>query len=136
MSVTAKLSSKFYERLGDDIASELVDWFNAVDLTYQTQLREMNDLNWERFKATLLAESASIRGELGGEFHAGLAGLRTEMHGEFTKVREQLRDEAGGLRREIAAVHTEMTAMRADLIKWMFIFWATTALAVLSFALQ
>ena len=64
MPVTAKLSRKFYERLGDDIASELVDWFNAVDLTYQTQLKEMNDLNWERFRATLLAETASIRGKL------------------------------------------------------------------------
>jgi len=65
-----------YERFGDDIASELVDWFNAVDLTYQTQLRELNDLNWERFKATLHAEIASLRGELRGE----IADLRTEMH--------------------------------------------------------
>lgn len=45
MPVTAKLSSKFYERFGDDIADELVDWFNAVDLTYQTQLRETNELH-------------------------------------------------------------------------------------------
>jgi len=74
--VTAKLSRKFYEQLGDEIASELVDWFNAVDLTYQTQLRELNDLNWERFKATLHAEIASLRGELRGE----IADLRTEMH--------------------------------------------------------
>ena len=32
--VTAKLSRKFYERFGDDIANELVDWFNMVDATY------------------------------------------------------------------------------------------------------
>ncbi|HYN83341.1 MAG TPA: hypothetical protein VES88_17820 [Gemmatimonadaceae bacterium] len=77
--MTAKLSRKFYERLGDDIAGELVDWFNAVDATYQTQLKETNELNWERFKAHL---------------DSGLAGLRTEM-----------------------------ADMRADLIKWMFLFW-------------
>ena len=64
MTVTAKLSRKFYERLGDEVAGELVDWFNAVDLTYQTQLREMNELNWERFKATLQAEAAAIHGEM------------------------------------------------------------------------
>ena len=94
MPVTAKLSLKFYERFGDDIAGELVDWFNAVDSTYQNQLREINELNWERFKATLLAESASIRAELRGEFGAGFAQLRTEM-----------------------------AEMRAELLKWMFVYW-------------
>ena len=28
MPLTAKLSRKFYETFGDDIANELVDWFN------------------------------------------------------------------------------------------------------------
>ena len=72
MPVTAKLSRKFYERLGDDITTELVDWFNAVDETYRNQLKEMNELNWNRFNDRL---------------EAGLANLR------------------------------------ADLIKWMFVFW-------------
>lgn len=76
------------------ILPELVDWFNAVDLTYQTQLREMNDLNWERFKATLLSESASIRAELRTEFREGLAGVRVEM-----------------------------AELRAELLRWMFIYW-------------
>ena len=47
MPVTARLSGKFYERFGDEIANELVEWFNAVDSTYQTQLKEINDLNRE-----------------------------------------------------------------------------------------
>jgi len=33
MPVTAKLSRKFYETLGDEIANELVEWFNQVDAT-------------------------------------------------------------------------------------------------------
>jgi hypothetical protein len=73
--VTARLSRKFYERLGDDIAGELVDWFNAVDATYQTQLKEINELNWERFKATLQAEAAAIRGDLRSEMAAMRADL-------------------------------------------------------------
>ena len=44
MPVTAKLSRQFYERFGDEIANELVDWFNAVDTTYRAQLKEINDL--------------------------------------------------------------------------------------------
>lgn len=64
MPVTAKLSRRFYEQLGDEIANELVEWFNAVDETYRNQLREINELNWERFRA---------------ELNAGLAGLRAEL---------------------------------------------------------
>jgi len=59
MPVTAKLSRKFYDRLGDDIANELVDWFNAVDDTYRTQLRELNELNWNRFQAAMDARFAA-----------------------------------------------------------------------------
>ena len=80
MPVTAKLSRKFYERLGDDVADELVDWFNAVDATYKSELKEANELNWERFKATL---------------------------------------------------HAEISSLRADLMKWMFIYWSGTVAAII-----
>jgi hypothetical protein len=62
LPITARLSRKFYERFGDEIASEFVDWFNAVDSAYQQQLRELNDLNWERFKATMDARFSASEG--------------------------------------------------------------------------
>jgi hypothetical protein len=40
MPVTARLSKQFYDRLGEPIATELVDWFNDVDATYRADLRE------------------------------------------------------------------------------------------------
>ena len=51
MPVTAKLSRRFYEKLGDDVANELVEWFNSVDLSYRTDLRELNEVNFGRFDA-------------------------------------------------------------------------------------
>ena len=51
MPVTAKLSRAFYEKLGDDVANELVEWFNAVDATYRSDLKEVNELNFQRFAA-------------------------------------------------------------------------------------
>lgn len=68
MPVTAKLSRKFYEKLGEDIANELVDWFNAVDATYKTDLRELNELNFARFDAKLEQRLAQ-----------GLASLETKL---------------------------------------------------------
>jgi hypothetical protein len=41
-----------------------VDWFNAVDSTYQQQLRDLNDLNWERFKAELHSAIAQSEARL------------------------------------------------------------------------
>ena len=64
MPVTAKLSRRFYDQLGDEVANELVNWFNAVDETYRNQLRELNELNWERFRSELRAEGIAIRSDV------------------------------------------------------------------------
>jgi hypothetical protein len=59
MPVTAKLSRLFYERLGEQITNELVEWFNAVDLTYRTDLRDINELNYARFSEGVGARFAA-----------------------------------------------------------------------------
>ena len=64
MPVTAKLSKRFYDVLGEDVANDLVDWFNAVDLTYRNDLRELNELNFARFEAKLDQRMAELRTEL------------------------------------------------------------------------
>ncbi len=64
MPVTAKLSRKFYEKLGDDIANELVEWFNLVDATYRSDLKELNELNYARFEAKLEQRIAELRAEM------------------------------------------------------------------------
>jgi hypothetical protein len=62
--VTAKLSKAFYDRLGEQVASELVDWFNQVDATYRSDLRELNELNFARFDAKLEQRLAELRASL------------------------------------------------------------------------
>ena len=98
MPVTARLSKAFYERLGEQVANELVEWFNAVDATYRTELRELNDLNFARFDAKLEQRIAEVKAEL---------------------------------HREIGALRTELGSLRSDLMKWMFLYWAGTALTVI-----
>jgi hypothetical protein len=58
------LSKRFYDTLGEEIASELVDWFNAVDATYQADLRELNELNFARFEAELGERLAELESHL------------------------------------------------------------------------
>jgi len=75
MPVTARLSRKFYERFGDDLTNELVEWFNQVDATYRSDLRELNDLNWARFEAKLDQRIADVRADL----RAVVAQLETKL---------------------------------------------------------
>lgn len=66
MPVTARLSRGFYERFGDDLTNELVDWFNAVDATYRSDLRELNEINFARFDAKLEQRTAAIEARIDG----------------------------------------------------------------------
>lgn len=120
MPVTAKLSRKFYERFGDDIANELVDWFNMVDATYRSELRELNELNYARFDAKLEQRIAELR----AEFNSRIAELRADMHAGFAKLDAKFENRFLGMDTKLAQLETRLT-------KRMFGFWiaqaATTA---------
>jgi len=75
MPITAKLSRKFYDKLGDDVANELVEWFNTVDTSYRQEFRDLFDANFGRLEARLAQQLAEFRGEV----RVNLAELRTEM---------------------------------------------------------
>ena len=82
MPVTAKVSLKFYERLGEDVANELVDWLNQVDTAYRTELREINEHNFARFDAKLehrLAESDARWERRLGELRVELRETRADL---------------------------------------------------------
>jgi hypothetical protein len=64
MPVTAKLSKRFYEVLGEDVANELVNWFNNVDATYRAELRELNELNFARFDAKVGERLAELESRI------------------------------------------------------------------------
>jgi len=95
--VTAKLSQKFYEKLGEDITNELVNWFNAVDATYRADLRELNEVNFARFDAKMGERLAQSDAKWEGRWHQ---------------------------------LDTKLAELKSELLKWMFLFWATTGVAL------
>jgi hypothetical protein len=109
--VTAKLSKKFYEVFGEEVTSELVNWFNAVDATYRADLRELNELNFARFDAKLEQRLA--------ELDAKWLVRWTEL---ASSIRERLAHDLGTL--------------KSDLLKWMFGFWASVVVALAVLALR
>jgi len=105
MPVTAKLSRKFYEKFGDDITNELVDWFNKVDATYRSDLRELNEVNFARFDARLEQRAA--------ELDAKIEQLRAELKAALTALEARL--------------DARMSAFETRIIRWMFLFWVGQA---------
>ncbi len=105
MPVTAKLSRKFYETFGEDLTNELVDWFNSVDATYRSDLRELNELNFSRFDAKLEQRLTELDAKWGGHW--------TQLD---------------------AKLERRLAELKAELIKWMFTFWLPTALGIIGTA--
>jgi hypothetical protein len=118
--VTARLSKRFYDTLGEEIANELVDWFNQVDDTYRTGLRELNEVNFSRFDAKLEQRFA----ESDAKWERRFAESDTKWERRFAESDTKWE-------RRIAELRVEIQKTRADLVKWMFMFWAPTALGVL-----
>jgi hypothetical protein len=100
MPVTAKLSRRFYDRFGDEIANELVDWMNAVDSAYRSEIRETNELNFGRFMAS---------------------------------VDQRFAEQDARIEKRFATVDVRFAELRSDLLKWMFIYWSGTMLALAGF---
>ena len=103
MPVTARLSKRFYEVLGEDVANELVNWFNDVDAAYRTDLRDLNERAFARFDA---------------------------------KLDQRFAESDARWERRLAELRVEIQKTRAGLVKWMFLFWAPTALGVISLLLR
>ncbi len=120
MPVTARLSGKFYERFGDEIANELVEWFNAVDATYQGQLKEINDLNWARMEARFDAFDARMNA-IQARIDARIDAFEARMKGELIALE--------------ARVDVKLGRLRTELIFWMFGFWTATVIPIIGLML-
>ena len=74
MSITARLSRKLHQTLGDEAGEDLVTWMQGVD-TQRAELRELNELNFARLDARLSTSVAELRQEM----HAGFAQLEARL---------------------------------------------------------
>ncbi len=122
MPVTAKLSRKFYERFGDDLTNELVEWFNQVDATYRSDLRELNELNFARFDAKLEQRAAQIESRI----DLRTAQLEARLDQRMSQFEAALARLEGGLLARINAVEGRLGRM--NLMLWVATLGAMVAL--------
>ena len=103
---------------------------NSVDATYRADLRELNELNFARFDAKLEQRLATLEARTNQRLHELQITLeakldtkldRTVAEHAFAQVDARIDRMAGELRVQLAE-------QRADLLKWMFLFWAGTVI--------
>lgn len=129
------ISSTLRERLGDNGADDLVDLINRA--TEETK-EDVLTLVEEKFERRLAVESESLRRYINGE--------TIQLDKRITKVGadldKRITDVAADLDKRIARVdnriteetqqlRVELAQTRADLIRWMFIFWVGQVAAIL-----
>ncbi|MDP3774801.1 MAG: hypothetical protein Q8Q85_11105 [Gemmatimonadales bacterium] len=138
MPVTAKLSLLFYEKLGEQVATELVEWFNSVDATYRSDLRELNELNFARFDAKLEQRLAELGAGLRTEFGRRLDALDAKLEQRFAELDGRF---AGRFAQQdarftilearlLGRMEAMQGGIKADLVRWMFGFWTGTMIAL------
>ena len=79
-----------------------------MDATYRADLRDLNELNFARFDAKM---------------EQRLGELKARIDGVEARLEARLDQSIGGLRSEVRA---QLAEQRAELLKWMFLFWAGT----------
>ena len=143
------------------VANEFVDWFNQVDATYRADLRELNESNFIRFDSRLeqrfaefelridrrFAEFEARTNQRFLEFEAKVdqrfIASEATVNQRFALLESRIADlDTKTVRRfaELEAkmdsgferLRSEMIGFKAELIKWMFLFWLGTLASTLA----
>jgi hypothetical protein len=103
--IAAKFSENFYQKFGHEATGELVEYLNTIDATYRSELERLNDLNWKRVEERI-------------------ALVETRLGGRTDKL-------AGRLDQLEIRMEQRIAELKAELLKWMFLFWLGTIGTVL-----
>ncbi len=121
MPVTARLSHRLHDALGEDAGGDLVTWMQTVDAG-RTELRELNELTVSRLESRI--------GEVRHELRADISELRAELRGSIAGHREETHSGIAELKVALAGVESKIDRRFAELLKWSFVFWCGMVAAV------
>src|SRR5438046_10560036 len=108
----AKLSREFYEKFGDKLTDELVNWLNSIEAAYRAGLRELVDAHFGRCEEKLERRLLDTKAELGiAKAELGIAKAELGIKIEHLRV--------------------ELHSTKADVLKWSLGLWVPVALAVI-----
>ena len=133
MPVAFRLSKKFSETFGDELADKFVNWFNQMDTTYRTDLSELNDRNFAKLDARIAQAEArldALVSAVESRFDRRLSGFESQMVERMANLEINLDRRMTALESRVeeqfSGFRADMASFKAELIKWMFLFWLGT----------
>ena len=132
MPVTAKLSKAFYDKMGDQVTTELVEWFNSVDSTYRADLRELNESNFARFDAKVEQRFAQSEAQIDRRFaliDVKFAQLEAKFEQRFVQLEAKFEQRCAQLEALFERRLGEQT-------RWLVAAWVTVLAALMGLYLR
>ena len=105
------------DRISDEGARALADILNTVENSAQKATLEIAE---ERFEKRV----AQVEARLDAKIDTVAAGLKVEIADVKAELKTEIAHSEARLETKIAQVKVEISESKAEVIKWMFIFWA------------
>ena len=114
MPVTARLSKAFYDQFGEQVTNELVGWFNDVDATYRSDLREINELNFALFDAKVEQRFAQQEAVIDRRFAEQDAKINQRFAQQDAKIEQRFAQQDAKIEQRFATFESKFTQLFAD----------------------
>lgn len=111
MPIAAKFSEAFYQKFGHQETGELVEYLNTIDATYRTQLERLNDANWSRVESRIAQAEAKLE-----QRYSQMDARLDQFQDRLEQLEARLDDR----------LDKRLAELKAELLKWMFLFWVGT----------
>src|SRR6266704_1560438 len=109
--MSARLAQTLQEKLGSEGAAEMIAWFDDTQRGAREELRDLNELNFDRFDSRVGERMAELRGSLDRQ----IEGVRRDLEAKIESVRQ-----------ELALKIDDVGKGEARLLRWMIVIWVTT----------
>ena len=136
MPVTAKLSREFYEKFGDRIADEFVNWFNQVDATYRSEFKDLFDANFSRQDARLEQRLAQFESKVEQRLAQFEAKMEQRLAQFEAKMEQRLAHVEAKVEQRLAEMRVELERRIGEQTRWLFAAWAVVLASVIGLYLR
>jgi hypothetical protein len=100
---------------------------NSIEASYRAEIKDLFAAHFGRFEEKLEGRTAETAARF-GRFEEKLEGRAAETTAHFERFEEKIEHRLTATQAEL---RIEIHSVKADLIKWTFVFWAPVALAVI-----
>ncbi|HEX8725299.1 MAG TPA: coiled-coil domain-containing protein [Gemmatimonadaceae bacterium] len=132
MPVTAKLSREFYERFGDRVADEFVNWFNQVDATYRSEFKDLFEANFSRLEAELDQRLTAFEARV----EQRLAQIEAKVEQRLAQIESRVAQIEARVEQRFAELRADLERRLSDQTRWLFAAWAVVLASVIGLYLR